>query len=99
MKIYYNKDSHLIIHFGVHEFKAGLATLKGMAKFFKMDFIAEAAKEGESDLTVKKLSYSPHHHICVLCACEIDTRKDSYVQQDGEFRHQICPVLKLNRPI
>lgn len=97
MKIFYKKDSHVIIKFGDNELKQALGVLKALAQYFRAEFIFDVAQELEDDLKPKQLTYSVYHHICEKCFCEIDTRDGNYLKVNGEWRHESCPPLKDNR--
>jgi hypothetical protein len=93
MKVYYKKDHHVIVSFGSGEMRKALGVLKGLARFFKADFILNAAEELERDLT-PKLGLDNPYRVCEDCACEINLRKDSYLHQNERYTHFACPVLK-----
>lgn len=104
MKIFYLKDSHVIIKFGATELAQALGVLKALAQYFKADFIFKVAQELQDDLFPKpKLPMAIYHHLCTKCFCEIDIRKDAFLHRIGEhgndtWEHQNCPQLKENRP-
>ena len=53
MKIFYLKDSHVIIKFGATELAQALGVLKALAQYFKADFIFKVAQELQDDLFPK----------------------------------------------
>lgn len=95
MKIHYTPGEQVLIQFPKHELKQALNVLKALAKYFKAGFITRAADEVERDLQKPQLlPYDHRFHLCVKCACEIDTRKDSHLNMGEGYQHLECPPLK-----
>lgn len=99
MKIFYKKDSHVIIKFGATEMKQALGVLKALAVHFKAVFILQVAQELQDDLFPKpQLPFVQYYRLCTKCCCEIDLRKDKFLHRIGEnedtWQHVECPPLK-----
>jgi hypothetical protein len=97
MKVFYSKGKSVVIYFPAKELKQALGVLKAMGTYFKADFIWKAAQDLDRDL--QALVFDGRWHLCENCACEIDTRNQSYIHVDDTYYHQRCPELKENRPL
>lgn len=102
MKINYDKSVGVAIIFSMVEIKVALAVLRGLYKFFKMDFIREAIEDIEADMQPKKLPMINYHHICNRCCMMVDERSDNALHYTNGnidvWNHKLCPPLKDNRP-
>lgn len=101
MKIFYNKEVGVNIHFGVTEIKFALQLLKALQSVIGAGFIREAIEDIEYDLKPKLIPFINYHHICNKCFMMIDERKDSFIHHTGGkdvWIHQVCKELKTNRP-
>ena len=103
MKINYDKSVGVAIIFSMVEIKVALAVLKGLYKFFKMDFIREAIEDIEADMQPKKLPMINYYHWCKECGRDLDERDDNAISitKDGDtyWKHKVCLPLKPNRPV
>lgn len=102
MKINYDKSVGVAIIFSMVEIKVALAVLKGLYKFFKMDFIREAIEDIEADMQPKKLPMINYHHICTRCCMVMDERDENVMHYTNgkidSWHHRLCLPLKPNRP-
>lgn len=103
MKINYDKNVGVAIIFSMVEIKVALAVLKGLYKFFKMDFIQEAITDIEGDMFRKVLPMINYHHICTRCCMVMDERDQNVMHYKNgsidSWHHKLCPELKPNRPV
>lgn len=102
MKVFYKKDTHVILLFGSTELKQALGVLKALAQHFKVKFLHDAAGDLERDLAQPRLGYVMHTKICEECGTEIDLNGENKNHQkdedDDRWVHKTCPTLKPHRP-
>ncbi len=99
MKIFYLKDSHVILKFGSTELRQALGVLKALAQYFRADFIFQIAQELQDDLFPKPLlPYRHHVHLCEKCFRMMDIDKEAHLHHYGKdkdyYTHQNCPPLQ-----
>ena len=80
-----------------------LGILKAVNKVEPQDFLKEAIKDIEHDLTPKLVKPVNYFHFCDKCMCEVDEREPNALhlvtESDDKWVHYTCPPLKKNRPV
>jgi regulator of replication initiation timing len=95
MKVFYKKDTHIIIHFPADELKQALAVLKALAQYFGAKFLFQVAGELEKDLNeTPRLVYKSEFHICEKCFMELHEKDENSVRVNDSWKHHKCPQLK-----
>jgi CRISPR/Cas system-associated protein Cas10 (large subunit of type III CRISPR-Cas system) len=103
MQIRYQTGVGTVLVFPQSEIRLVLGILKAVNKVEPQDFLKEAIKDIEHDLTPKLVKPVNYWHLCEVCHRDLDERDENvlHITKDMEDRwihRDGCPPLKKNRP-
>lgn len=103
MQIRYQTGVGTVLVFPQSEIRVVLGILKAVNKVEPQDFLREAIKDIEHDLTPKLVKPVNYWHMCEKCNRDIDERDENSLhlvtESDEKWVHHNCPTLKKNRPV